>query len=259
MRIAMSKAGLRVWPLALAAMLAQSAQAREVKFLFSFALPPYVIKGEGGRPPAGFELEIVQAALAARGHQLKPQFVAMGAMPQMLARQEADGAQRGAPEVREGEGFFYAAEPTVLYQDVAITLQKNNLRIAAIADLKEKSVVGFQGASHFLGPEFSAIVKGKSDYAETSDEKRRVLQLYSNGVQVYVGDVNVYRYYRKAAAGVMEVSAPVEIHQIFKPALQKFNNAVFRDKQLRDDFEAGLKQLKSSGQYKQIIQKYTGE
>lgn len=235
------------------------AQAREVKFLFSFALPPYVIKDEGGRPPAGFELEIVQAALASRGHQIKPQFVAMGAMPQILARHEADAAQRGAPEVREADGYFYAAEPTVLYQDVAITLQKNNLHLGSIADLKDKSIVGFQGAAHFLGPEFSAVVKGKKDYAETSDEKRRVLQLYSSGVQVYVGDVNVYRYYRKTAAAVLDVSAPVEIHQLFKPAPQKFNHAVFRDKQLRDDFDAGLKQLKASAQYKQIIQKYIGE
>jgi polar amino acid transport system substrate-binding protein len=239
-------------------LVAPIAQAKEVKVLFSFAIPPYVMKDAGGTEASGFEYEIVKAALAAKGHTIKPVFIAMGAIPKMLKEQQADGAQRGSPDLKEADGFFYADEPAVTYQDVAITLKKNNLAVNSAADLKGKSVSTFQGASNFLGPDFAAAVKGNPNYTETSDEKRRVMQLYANGVQVYVGDINVYKYYKASASGV-DTGQEVAVHKIFAPSNQQFNNPVFRDKQIRDDFNAGLKQIKGNGQYKQIIKKYLNE
>jgi len=241
-----------------AALLSSAAQAKEVKMLLSFAIPPYVIKDEAKQDASGFEYEIIKAALTAKGHTVKPVFVAMGAIPKMLKDQQADGAQRGSPELKEADGFFYAEEPAVHYQDVAITLKKNNLAINAMDDLKGKSITTFQGASHFLGPDFAAAVKGNPNYAETGDEKRRVLQLYANGAQVYVGDINVYKYYKASVTGV-DTAQEVVVHKIFAPNPQHFNNPVFRDKQIRDDFNAGLKQIKSNGTYKQIIKKYINE
>ncbi|HYD79374.1 MAG TPA: transporter substrate-binding domain-containing protein [Paucimonas sp.] len=235
---------------------APAAHAKDIKMLFSFAIPPYVIKD--GAEASGFEYDIVKAALAAKGHTIKPVFVAMGAIPKMLKEQQADGAQRGNPDLKEADGFFYAEEPAVTYQDVAITLKKNNIAINSAADLKDKSITTFQGASNFLGPQFAAAVKGNQNYVETSDEKRRVMQLYANGVQVYVGDINVYKYYKAAASGV-DTGQEVVIHKIFGQSAQQFNNPVFRDKQIRDDFNAGLKQIKSNGQYKQIVKKYISE
>lgn len=239
-------------------MLAGAAQAKDVKILFSLALPPYVIRDAGGQNASGFEFDVIKAALASKGHTVKPVFVAMGAIPKMLKEQQADGAQRGSPELTEAGGYFYSDEPTVHYQDVAITLKKNNLTVNNAADLKDKSVTTFQGASHFLGAEFGAAVKGNAGYTETSDEKRRVMQLYANGAQVYVGDLNVFKYYKAQTSGV-DISQEVVVHKIFAPSNQQFNNAVFRDKQIRDDFNAGLKQLKASGQYKQLIKKYIND
>ncbi len=240
-----------------AVFIAPAVQAKDVTVLFSLALPPYVIN-EPGKDAAGFELEIMRAALAVKGHAVKPQFVAMGAIPKMLAAGQADGGQRGSPELKDGAGFFYADEPTVTYQDVAITLRSSKLPLPGVADLKDKSIIAFQGASHFLGPEFATAVKGNGKYAETSDEKRRVMQLYAKGAQVYVGDINVFKYYRALATGV-DTKQDIDIHKVFAPSDQKINNAVFRDKQVRDDFNAGLKQLKSNGQYKQIVKKYINE
>ncbi len=247
-----------VFVVPLACLLCASAHAKEVKLLFSFALPPYVIPATDAQAASGFELEIIKAALAAKGHTLQPVFVAMGAIPQMMKANQADGAQRGSPDLKEEDGFFYAEEPSVTYQDVAISLQKNNLTIQSVADIKGKVVVGFQGAAHFLGPEFTQAVKGSKTYAETSDEKRRIKQLYANGVQVYVGDINVFKYYKQAVKD-LDTNQPIHIHKVFVPSVQQINNPVFRDKQIRDDFNAGLKQVKASGQYKQIIKKYINE
>jgi polar amino acid transport system substrate-binding protein len=232
-------------------------QAKEVKMLFSFALAPYVIN-DPGKEPSGFELDAIRAALALKGHTVKPVFVAMAAIPKMLKEQAADGAQRGSPDLKEDDGYYYADEPTVVYADAAITLKKNNLVVSHPADLKGKSVVSFQGASNFLGSDYAAAVKSNDKYSESSDEKRRIMQLYANGTQVYVGDVNVFKFYKTGITGV-DLNQEVVFHKIFTPHAQTFNNAVFRDKQLRDDFNAGLKQLKASGEYKKIIKKYINE
>lgn len=238
--------------------LAAPAQAKEVKMAFSFALAPYVINDGGGKEPGGFELDTIKAALAVKGHTVKPVFVAMAAIPKMLKEQQAEGAQRGSPELKEADGYFYADEPTVIYTDAAITLKKSGLAINNMADLKGKSIVTFQGASNFLGADYAAAVKGSDKYSEIADEKRKILQLFAGGAQVYIGDVNVYKFYKAGVTGV-DLNQEVVFHKIFTPSPQIHNNAVFRDKQLRDDFNAGLKQIKASGEYKKIIKKYINE
>jgi polar amino acid transport system substrate-binding protein len=234
-----------------------TAQAKEVKMLFSFALAPYVIN-DPGKEPSGFELDAIRAALAVKGHTVKPSFVAMAAIPKMLKEGAAEGAQRGSPDLKEADGYFYADEATVTYMDAAISLKKNNLKINTMTDLKDKSIITFQGASNFLGADYAAVVKGSDKYSEQADEKRKIMQLYAGGAQVYIGDVNVFKYYRAGVSGV-DTKQDIEYHKIFTPHAQTFNNVVFRDKQLRDDFNAGLKQIKANGEYKKIIKKYINE
>ncbi|MES2263817.1 MAG: transporter substrate-binding domain-containing protein [Pseudomonadota bacterium] len=250
-----------LFSLLLGAAIVPAAQSKEVKILFGLALPPYVIKEADGQA-SGFEYEIFKAALEARGHTIKPVFVSMGAInksaAKTLADNQADGAQRGSADLHEGEHYFYAEEPAVVYQAVAVSLQKNQLAINSVADLKGKTINAYQGATNFLGADFAAAVKGNDSYTEVGDEKRRALQLFANGVQVYVGDINVFKYYKASVTGV-DASQPVAIHKIFISTDPQFKNPVFRDRQIRDDFNAGLKEIKAKGQYKQLIKKYLKE
>jgi polar amino acid transport system substrate-binding protein len=236
-------------------LLASKVQAAEVDMLFGLSLPPYVIQENN----TGYELEIIKAALAVKGHTLKPSYVALAAIPLMLKEKKANSAQRGNVELSESAGFHYAGMPTVIYQDVAITLKKNNLSINGLADLKDKTVLAFQGAVNFLGPEYAVAVKGSANYAETSDDKRKTARLFANSVQIYVGDLNIFNYNKKLMKENVDTNQEVVVHKIFNASGLKTNNAVFLDKNIRDDFEAGLKQIKASGQYQQIIKKYTSE
>jgi polar amino acid transport system substrate-binding protein len=233
-------------------LLSSTAQAREVKMIFGLALPPYVIQESA----SGYEVDIIRAALAVKGHTLKPTFASFLLAPKMLKEHQADAAQRGNPELVDGNGYFYAAEPTVVYQDAAISLKKNHLKIDSAADLKNKAVVGYQGAHQFLGPAFAAAVKGNPNYQESSDERRKVKMLYANGTQVYVGDINIFKYYRSQVKADVDTTQETAFHNIFPASTDKTHNAVFLDQQIRDDFSEGLKQIKASGQYQQIVRKY---
>ncbi|HEY0845775.1 MAG TPA: transporter substrate-binding domain-containing protein [Noviherbaspirillum sp.] len=231
---------------------AATVQAKEVNMIFGLALPPYVIQESN----SGFEVDIIRAALAVKGHTLKPTYASFLAAPKMLREKQADAAQRGNPDLRESDGFYYASEPTVVYQDYAVSLKKNNLKIDSVADLQGKSIASFQGATQFLGPEFAAAVKGNPNYQESSNERRKLQMLYANSAQVYTGDINIFKYYRDSVKGDVDITQPVVYHKIFASNTDVTRNAVFLDKQVREDFNAGLKQLKSSGQYQQIIKKY---
>lgn len=241
---------------AVSAVLALSAvttvQAKEVHMIFGLALPPYVIQESN----SGFEIDIIRAALAVKGHTLKPTYASFLVVPKMLKEKQADAAQRGNPDLKESDGFYYGSEPTVIYQDNAITLKKNNLKIDSLAELQGKSIVSFQGATQFLGPEFAAAVKGNPNYQESSNERRKLQMLYANSAQVYTGDVNIFKYYRTSVKNDVDTTQEVVYHKVFPTNTDVTRNAVFLDKQVRDDFNAGLKQLKSSGQYQQIIKKY---
>lgn len=232
--------------------LVSTAQAKEVKMIFGLALPPYVIQESA----SGYELDIIRAALAVKGHTLKPVFASFILVPKMLEAHQADGAQRGNAELADGNGFYYADEPTVIYQDAAISLKKNRLKIDSVADLKGKAIVGFQGAHQFLGPAFAAAVKGNPNYQENSNERRKLQMFYANGTQVYVGDINIFKYYRATVKADVDTTQETVFHKVFSEGADKTHNAVFLDKQIRDDFSAGLKQIKASGEYRRIISKY---
>lgn len=231
---------------------ASVAQAAEVRMSFGLSLPPYVIKESN----SGYELEIIKEALAVKGHTLKPSFAAFGVTKQILKDKGADAAQRGGPEMAEADGFYYAAEPTAIYEDVVISLAKNKLAINSLADLKTKTVAAYHGAKEFIGPEYAAAVKANPNYQENSSSKRLVQMVYANGVQATVCDINIFKYVAATLKGEMDVSQEVTYHRIFPTNTIKTNHAVFMDKQIRDDFNAGLAQLKKTGRYKEIIKKY---
>lgn len=232
--------------------IAAGAGAKEVTMAFGLTLPPYVIAENS----TGFQLEIIKDALAFKGHTLKPVYVPLARVPEMIKARQVDAAERGGPDVVEGQGAHYSEVPAVVYQDYAISLKKSALSINSFADLKDKSVIAFQGATVFLGPEYAAAVKGNAQYSEAADQKRQALMLFSGRTQVVVGDHNIFKYFSQAVSGEVDTKQEVVFHKIFPSSNARHNHQVFVDRALRDDFDAGLKQLKASGRYEQIVRKY---
>jgi polar amino acid transport system substrate-binding protein len=227
-----------------------AAWADEVTVLFGVNVPPYVYADPNA--PSGMEVEVFRAALAVRGHGFKPVFVAREAMLTLLRQQKGDAAQRGGASLREGEGAYYASEPTVPYRDVAVTLRRHQLAVFSVADLAGKSVLAFPGASAFLGAEFHAKARASSSYTELGDESRKLAMLLSGAAQVYVGDINVFQHMMATQPNPPEVV----VHRIFLPTVLLNNNAVFRDPRLRDDFNVGLRTIGANGVREQIVHRY---
>ncbi len=257
----------RVIAIALIALMGCSlAQARDVRVVFGFTLPPYVL------PPtnSGVEVDIVRAALAKRGLGLVPNYVPFARVPRQLANGLSDAASTVNESVPLPGAFF--SDSHIVYQNVVVTLKARQLKINTMTDLSALSVVAFQNSTNYLGKSFAAAVKANRQFKELSDQESQVILLYAHRADAIVLDINIFDFYRSsllkrneatpasdsAAAKWADINnvdfaQPVDIHALFPPNHYK---VAFRHVIDRDRFNEGLQELRSSGEYDAILKRY---
>ena len=76
--------------------------------------------------------------------------------------------------------------------------------------------------------------------------------MYSGRADAIVSDINIFKYYRNQLKD-FDTSAKIVLHEIFKGVGYK---VLFNDAAIRDEFNAGLSELKKSGRYDEIIKSY---
>ncbi|MCP4020252.1 MAG: amino acid ABC transporter substrate-binding protein [Desulfobacteraceae bacterium] len=217
--------------------------AKDVTLVAGLSLPPYIIQEAN----TGIEHDIVKEALVHKGHTLKLKYVP-------FARLVADYKKHdGAITINESSGAkgHYSGQ-VITYQNYAISLKKKNVSIDSIQDLKDKKVVAFNSATKYLGEEFAKVAKANPKYEEQGKQLLQVKMLYSGRSDAIVSDINIFKYYRKQVTD-MDTSAKIVLHEIFPGTDYK---VLFNDASLRDDFNAGLKELKASGRYQAIKDSY---
>jgi len=218
----------------------------EVRLGFGLSKPPYII----GAGTEGLEPEIAEQALAAGGCKM----IALQFPPARGLGMLRAGLIDGLMTVDEGiggNGFF--SDSYINYQNVATTLSKRHIQLNSIEDLANYSVAGFQNANVILGGRFKELVSHHKDYREYSFQLLQDNLLYTGRVDVVIGDRLIFRYFSTRMEPSIDASQPVTFHDIFPPSPRK---VVFRNADLRDRFNAGLKIIRSNGQYDAILKKY---
>ena len=228
-----------------------SLSAAEVKVVFPYFTPPYVL-GEG----RGLEIDIVREALGYKSHTVKPIFISVGRSLEMFK----SGFVDAIPIVQKnsGPGAYYS-EPFIKQHVAAFALNSKAYDIEKIQDLKNYNVIAFQNAKKYLSKEFSDVAKASYySYLEVEDQRQQVYMLLKNRTNVIVLDKYVFEYYKNELISQKKVDkeVKVDVFDLFKPTQYKL---AFQDKSVRDDFDEGLRQLKKSGRYKEIYDYYAKE
>ncbi len=223
--------------------------AREVQVGMGLPKPPYIM--ESGA--AGLDYEIAKQALAASGYQLVGHMLPQTRALAMLRAGQLDGLL----SITEGiGGQDYFTDNYIIYQNVATTLARRNLKLQQIEDLSSYSVAAFQNASVVLGDRFSQVVSGHSDYREVPSQITQNKLLFTGRVEVVVGDRLIFRYFSRMLEPKIDASQAVTFHRIFPESPRR---AVFRDARVRDAFNAGLKTIRANGTYDAIHKQYLGD
>lgn len=232
-------------------MLAGGAGAATVSMAFGDNLPPYILTASH----SGIELDIVREALAFRGHVLQPRYLPMGRIPFSFIEGQVDAIMMDVGEDMAPYGGHYAAPP-VLYENFFFTLKRRQLRLRKPDDLKGLNIMAFVGAAKRY-PEWLKVLSRTPTYAERNNQAVQPLLLALGRYDAVLSDRTIFQYFvlqqQKADPAFL---APAVDEQALTPVDPRDYRPVFRDAAIRDDFNAGLEQLRKSGRYKAIYDKY---
>ena len=221
------------------------AEPRELTLAVGLALAPYNIPEKN----CGIETDIVREALEMKGYRVKTKYVPFARRIREIAGGEVDGVLT----VNENSDIdAFLSDPHIICENVVVSLKKNNFKIETVGDLKDKSILTFQDAKKYLGKEFAAAAEASPDYREISKQQLQINLLYGDRVDVIVLDKNIF-YHHRNQNEMVDTSQPIDIGYVFKEIPFRVG---FVDKKVRDDFNEGLKQLRSSGRYDEIVKKY---
>jgi len=221
--------------------------AQTIKMGFGESLRPYVIQENN----SGIEVDIIRAALAYKNHHLIPIYAPLHSLPILFDKQRVD-AINVKLQVNLTRTHF-DAQPSLFYQDVIVTLEKNNYTIKQSSDLKGLRVFAFHNA-HLYYPEWLVPLKNTAMYKEGSLQFSQVSLLHLQRVDAIIADENIIQYYTHRLKKEGKVTLlPTRIHSFAKPLPIK---ASFAQQSIRDDFNKGLVHLQETGEYQKIIDRY---
>jgi polar amino acid transport system substrate-binding protein len=224
--------------------------AKEVLMAFGQEIPPYIFQKDNN----GIEIDIIAAALAYKGHSLKPLYFPLGRVPIAFKSKLVDAAMGDMGVNLKLHGGFYA-NPAVIYDNVFITLKNKNFYIDKPKDLDLLQVVSFQGAEKRY-PDWLKKVAEEKRFFGISDQLTQVKLLHLGRYDVVLSDRYIFSYFMKQMKGLNTIELHDVDEHIFTTENPKDYRPVFRDKKVRNDFNLGLKELKDSGEYIKIYEKY---
>lgn len=212
-------------------------------------LPPYVMQGVR----RGIACDIIERALANQGINVKFSFTNYKRMELEVAQGLADGAFAGIP-IDNPKVFF--SDPVIEFKNVAVTLYSESFTLEDLNDFANKHVISFRHANRILGKEFAQAMQQAASYFEVADQSSQIPMLDAQRGNVTVLDQRAFLYYAQHLHGKNSAQNRYKQYAIFKPVIGQM---AFRDLQVRDQFNRGLKNLFQSGEYIAIIKSYLAD
>ncbi|TWX52240.1 ABC transporter substrate-binding protein [Colwellia hornerae] len=219
---------------------------------FSQEIPPYVFEKYNN----GIEIDIISAALAHKGHILKPLYFPLGRIPIAFRNNLVDAAMGDMGDDLSLEGGVYA-DPAVIYDNVFITLKSRNISIKRPEDLDKLLVVSFQGAEKRY-PKWLKKVTDENRFYGISDQLTQVKLLHLDRYDVVLSDRYIFKYFAKQIESLNALDTAEVDEYSFTIVDPDDYRPVFRNIKIRDDFNLGLKKIKASGEYQKIYDNYMG-
>ena len=223
---------------------AYGANAKTINVVAGMSKPPYIYKLADGTP-SGYEIELIEQLFARMG--LKPVFhlIPYARSMRMLTEPNVDAVMTASPLVFKDKNIL--TKPYISYQNVVISLAKNELEITAIEQLAPHSIAAFQMASRVLGKPF-AIASAKSPYyIELSKQSRQLEMLKQGKVKALVMDVNIFNHFKA------KQFPDVSISTLFPTSLY---GMALNEPELVRLFNRTWLTYRKSADYQQLKQKY---
>lgn len=229
--------------------------ATEIRVALVTDRAPYCFKKNN--VDSGIEVDLIRAALKPFGHVIKPVIVPKARLSIVLKSEEADVS--ATIQGTDGDGLFFS-EPYISFQNQVISKKKKNIAIGTLADIDKYSFIIWQGGWRNLGPLFEATYKpdpsGKfrPNYNEAHSQLNQSKMFWAERTDLIIVDKKIFEHFRKQLHNEFKTEEEVVFHDILKS--QTNYQTAFRSKELRDQFNEGLRKIRSDGTYQTILDAY---
>jgi len=216
------------------------------------SLPPYVIEQNN----RGIALELMRRAMETQGYELTYHYGSNRQLAEEFSQGELDVLCVSSPEL--SSSAYFSAEPLMILQNEAVSLQSSNIRLTDISQLSQYRLGSFILATKLLPYPFAEAARQSPHYHEYLDQQQQVADLYAGTLQVIIIDRMIFRYYmsrlRRSSPQDQRLKAALAFQSLFPS--NPFN-AAFHQPEIRDSFDRGIRQLRDSGEYGRIVQSYS--
>ncbi|WP_416307869.1 substrate-binding periplasmic protein [Neptunicella sp. SCSIO 80796] len=199
---------------------------------------------EEGKGMTGIDVEIIRHIFTQLGYQPEFHLLAYNRLIKEFNEGKFDIASPAA--FSSETGYFTSAY--LPFEDVAVTVKDRHLEINTIDDLADKRVVAYQHATSVLGKDYASAV-AHANYLEFAQREVQIKLLAKDRTDVVIGECRLLTYINKKLYPEQEL----DVHPIF--TTQSYG-AVLKDQALQQLFEQELEEMKKSGLYQQILNKW---
>ena len=244
--------------LALACLLTLSAHvthATELTVAFVTDRAPYCFKLNN--VDAGIEVDLIRAALRPFGHTVKPVNVPKVRLAVTLKTGQAD--MSATLQGTDGDGLFFS-DSYIQFHNHAISKKKSSIELSSLSDVDKYRFIIWQGGWKNLGPAFEAAYKPDSsgkfraNYNEAHNQLSQSKMFWAERAELIIVDKKIFEHFRKQLRTEYKTDEEVVFHDVMKS--QTNYPVAFRNKELRDQFNEGLKKIRADGSYQAIIDAY---
>ncbi|MDP2505464.1 ABC transporter substrate-binding protein [Oceanobacter sp. 3_MG-2023] len=228
--------------------LACPVMAESIRVAVGISMSPYIITEED----SGAELEIVREVLALQGYDIEPVYVPYIRVRSLLHQGNVAAAMTLPKTDEPADKSIFFSDEYITYHNVAVALASAGIKLDHVANMADYRVLGFQTAQQLLGPEYGRMSLRNPQYSETIRQNRQIEMLFSGRTEMIVIDQHIFDFYRNQTTRV-NTGLKVDVFDVLDPVHYRVG---FRNPALRDKFNVGLQQLRQSGRYQTILDRY---
>lgn len=226
--------------------------SKEIIVAFTDDIPPFIME----KASEGLEVDIIREALKYKGHTFRVMQCSYKRLEVAVASMGIDAAA----SVMEMDDGTYYSDNFIAFENYAITQKQSGTTLSSISDLKGKTIFTWQNAHRDLGPEFAALFSPEvkepyiKNYHEIGLQKGQVQMFWRDPSSVIIIDKSIFIWFTKQFRPDALKSDEIVYNEIF-PIPTEFR-VNFKSKEMRDDFNEGLKYIRENGIYQGIFDKY---
>tara|TARA_R110000751_G_scaffold102527_1_gene197146 strand:+ start:204 stop:1010 length:807 start_codon:yes stop_codon:yes gene_type:complete len=226
--------------------------AEKLTVVFGGKLAPWVLSDTN----EGIIIDLLKATMKPLGYEIQPLYLPYARRINAYKTDEVDVvSDMNLNTINEHGLKGYFSDTAYAYENFAFSLHKNNFEFNELKDLQNHSLLSWQDAAIHLGESYANMANNHSSYSETFDQFVQVKMLFLEKFDVVQMDAHIFDYYRIQIINNRKINAAQQVDR-FGLFGASPNGFLFKSEALRNKFNIQLRQLKATGEYQKIFDRY---